>query len=302
MGGDMQEDQLELLESRINNAIAFIENLRSREKGFVQENEDLHQKIVTLEENMAEKEKKIEELKGSQGFLREKIEAILGKLESFASIDTERQFNLKNYPEQEKTESLTGEEMPGVQTEQVIIEENIVDLKEDFSLLEPDETVTKGENVSADEEVIQDEAAQTGEEISGGEEVLPDEEVIQDGAARTGEEISGSEEVLPDEEVIQDGAAQTGEEISGSEEVLPDEEIIQDGAAQTGEEILSEESEKPLDLPGDAQNKNDNMLFAIENDIDSDNLLHADNGNNAKKTRGESYNKKWLDNNPFIET
>ena len=278
MGGDMQEDQLELLESRINNAIAFIENLRSREKGFVQENEDLQQKIVTLEENMAEKEKKIEELKGSQGFLREKIEAILGKLESFASIDTERQFNLKNYPEQEKTESLTGEEMPGVQTEQVIIEENIVDLKEDFSLLEPDETVTKGENVSADEEVIQDEAAQTGEEISGGEEVLPDEEVIQDEAARTGEEISGSEEVLPDEEVIQDEAA------------------------QTGEEILSEESEKPLDLPGDAQNKNDNMLFAIENDIDSDNLLHADNGNNAKKTRGESYNKKWLDNNPFIET
>ena len=250
----MQEDQLELLESRINNAIAFIENLRSREKGFVQENEDLHQKIVTLEENMAEKEKKIEELKGSQGFLREKIEAILGKLESFASIDTERQFDLKNYPEQEKTESLTGEEMPGVQTEQVIIEENIVDLKEDFSLLEPDETVTKGENVSADEEVIKDEEAQTGEETSGSEEVLPDEEVIQDEAART------------------------------------------------GEEILSEESEKPLDLPGDAQNKNDNMLFAIENDIDSDNLLHADNGNNAKKTREESYNKKWLDNNPFIET
>ena len=250
----MQEDQLELLESRINNAIAFIENLRSREKGFVQENEDLHQKIVTLEENMAEKEKKIEELKGSQGFLREKIEAILGKLESFASIDTERQFDLKNYPEQEKTESLTGEEMPGVQTEQVIIEENIVDLKEDFSLLEPDETVTKGENVSADEEVIQDEAARTGEEISGSEEVLPDEKVIQ------------------------------GEE------------------AQTGEEILSEESEKPLDLPGDAQNKNDNMLFTIENDIDSDNLLHADDGNNAKKTGEESYNKKWLDNNPFIET
>ena len=77
----MQEDQLELLESRINNAIAFIENLRSREKGFVQENEDLHQKIVTLEENMAEKEKKIEELKGSQEFLREKIEAILGQWE-----------------------------------------------------------------------------------------------------------------------------------------------------------------------------------------------------------------------------
>lgn len=234
----MQEDQLELLESRINNAIAFIENLKSREKDLIQENEDLHQKIVTLEENVTEKEKKIEELKGSQEFLREKIEAILGKLESFASIDTERQFNLKNYPEQEKTESLTGEEMPGVQTEQVIIEENIVDLKEDFSLLEPDETVTKGENVSADEEVIQDEAARTGEETSGSEEVLPD----------------------------------------------------------------SEESEKPLDLPGDAQKKNDDMLFTIENDIESDNLLHADDGNNAKKTGEESYNKKWFDNNPFIET
>ena len=44
------------------------------------------------------------------------------------------------------------------------------------------------------------------------------------------------------------------------------------------------------------------MLFTIENDIDSNNRLHADDGNNAKKTGEESYNKKWLDNNPFIDT
>ncbi len=44
------------------------------------------------------------------------------------------------------------------------------------------------------------------------------------------------------------------------------------------------------------------MLFAIKNDIEPDNLLHADDGNKAKKTGEESYNKKWFDNNPFIET
>lgn len=208
----MQEDQLKLLESRINNAIVFIEKLRSREKNLIQENEELRQKIVTLEEIAAEKEEKIEELKGSQEFLREKIETILGKLESFASIDTEKQFSLKNYPEQEETESLTGKEMPGEQTEEVIIEENIVDLKEDFSLLEPDEAVAKGE------------------------------------------------------------------------------------------EFLSEESEKPFDLSGDAQKKDENLLFTIENDIDSENLRPVDEGKNAKKTGEGSYNKKWFDNNPFIET
>lgn len=238
----MQEDQLKLLESRINNAIVFIENLRSREKNLIQENEELCQKIVTHEEIVAEKEEKIEELKGSQEFLREKIEAILGKLESFANIDTEKQFSLKNYPEQEETESLTGEEMPGEQTEEIIIEENIVDLKDDFSLLEPDETVTKGEEVPSDEEAIQDEAAQAGEAIPG------------------------------------------------------------DEAAPPGEEILSEESEKPVDLSGDAQKKDENLLFTIENDIDSENLRPVDEGKKNKKTGEGSYNKKWFDNNPFIET
>jgi hypothetical protein len=82
----MEEDQLKLLEARIGKAIGFIENLKEREKIHIEEKEDLKRKVSSLEETMGEKDEKIEELKESQVFLKEKIETILNKLESWADV------------------------------------------------------------------------------------------------------------------------------------------------------------------------------------------------------------------------
>jgi len=122
----MKGEQLKLFEERINNAIAFIETLKTREKNLIQEKEGLLKRIVGLESDVKERDNKIKELTGSQEFLKEKIESILGKLESFASIEIEEPL-------------LAGdEEMPAVEQEtdqeisegNIIIEEDIVDLKE----------------------------------------------------------------------------------------------------------------------------------------------------------------------------
>ena len=126
----MKEEQIKLLESRINKAITFIENLKSREKKLILEKEDLNQKIFSLENDFEEKENKIKELKESHEFLREKIEVILGKLESFASMETDIQLKPSEVTEKEEIE-LEKEYEPAVpDNEEVIVEENIADLQE----------------------------------------------------------------------------------------------------------------------------------------------------------------------------
>lgn len=126
----MKEEQIKLLESRINKAITFIENLKSREKKLILEKEDLNQKIFSLGNDFEEKENKIKELKESQEFLREKIEVILGKLESFASMETDIQLEPSEVTEKEEIE-LEKEYEPAVpDNEEVIVEENIADLRE----------------------------------------------------------------------------------------------------------------------------------------------------------------------------
>ncbi len=126
----MKEEQIKLLESRINKAITFIENLKSREKKLILEKVDLNQKIFSLENNFEEKENKIKELKESQEFLREKIEVILGKLESFASMETDIQLEPSEVTEKEEIE-LEKEYEPAVpDNEEVIVEESIADLQE----------------------------------------------------------------------------------------------------------------------------------------------------------------------------
>jgi uncharacterized coiled-coil protein SlyX len=82
----MEDNQLKLLEERIGNAIDFIERLKSREKVHIQDKEGLEERIASLEEQIKEKEGTIKELKDSQVFLKEKIEVILGKLESWADM------------------------------------------------------------------------------------------------------------------------------------------------------------------------------------------------------------------------
>jgi len=109
----MEVDQLKLLEERINNAIAFIEKLKTREKVLNREKEELNTKITALKKVVESKDKRIEELLDVQRFLKEKIETILNKLESFADIGSAYEL------EEKKTE------------EEIIIDENIVDLKKE---------------------------------------------------------------------------------------------------------------------------------------------------------------------------
>jgi chromosome segregation ATPase len=82
----MEGDQLKLLEERIGKAIGFIENLKAREKTHLQQKEELEERVSSFEEEIKEKDTRIEELKESQVFLKEKIETILGKLESWADL------------------------------------------------------------------------------------------------------------------------------------------------------------------------------------------------------------------------
>lgn len=85
----MEGDQLRLLEERINKAITFIENLKSREKALIEEREGVKRRVSSLEDAIRERELKIDALKENQLFLKDKIESILSKLESLASLDAE---------------------------------------------------------------------------------------------------------------------------------------------------------------------------------------------------------------------
>jgi FtsZ-binding cell division protein ZapB len=122
----MKDDQLKLFEERINKAIAFIETLKTREKKLIQEKEKLLQKIADSESDIRDRDSKIKELKGSQEFLKEKIESILGKLESFASIEIEG----ASFPGKDTTQTAEEETEQKISDVNMIIEEDIVDLKE----------------------------------------------------------------------------------------------------------------------------------------------------------------------------
>ena len=122
----MKENQLKLLEERISKAVEFIETLKSREKNLIREKVKLGEKVSILEKELEGKEDKIKELKGSQEFLKEKIETILGKLESFASIDVTDKYESTEETEEDKIERSNENEPES----EMIIEDEIVDLKE----------------------------------------------------------------------------------------------------------------------------------------------------------------------------
>ncbi len=82
----MEEKQLKILGERINNAISFIENLKSKEKALVEEKESLEVKTAELEEVVHDRDLKIEALQENQMFLKNKIEAIIDKLEMLAGM------------------------------------------------------------------------------------------------------------------------------------------------------------------------------------------------------------------------
>ena len=133
----------------------------------LQEKEKMGKKIESLENKLEEKEERIQELKGSQEFLKEKIETILGKLESFATIEPEGQYFTGTPPEKEKEKDIVEE--PAVEERMVDLnkesgdgesalihsEETVVDLDDiDNSSGNVDEGVESKENLSQDESDI----------------------------------------------------------------------------------------------------------------------------------------------------
>jgi FtsZ-binding cell division protein ZapB len=153
----MKEDQLKLLENRINSAIDFIENLRTKEKKLLADQEELRNRILHLEKSVEEKDKRNDDLLKTQKYLKEKIEFILGKLEGLAEVPDEPaavieevdaptahartadqpvkgQPAVKERPRGPRV-GVSGPETRGApaakETDGIIIEERIVDLKEE---------------------------------------------------------------------------------------------------------------------------------------------------------------------------
>lgn len=146
----MEDNQLKLLEQRVSNAVAFIEKMKGREKSLQDEKERVEQKVVSMQRIIEEKDLKIEALRENQLFLKSKIETILDKLEGLASMEEVTE----EAPEQEGSEQwpsvdqeTADEEVsendvfahtdsrntyPGgeAESESIIVEENLVDLKD----------------------------------------------------------------------------------------------------------------------------------------------------------------------------
>jgi hypothetical protein len=127
----MDDKQLKLLEERINNAISFIETMKAREKALIEEKKEREKSITGLQELIVEKDKKIDDLSENQLFLKNKIEVVLDKLEGLASLEPDSSFA---EGEEEKPDVENAEESIDNSIEdsgEIIVEENIVDLKEE---------------------------------------------------------------------------------------------------------------------------------------------------------------------------
>ncbi len=317
----MREDQLKLLETRINNAIIFIETLKSREKRLVQEKEELDIKISSFEKVLSEKDSKIEELKGSQGFLREKIEAILGKLESFATIGTEGQFDLKVFPESEKSESNIPDEVGN----DIIIEDEIVDLKEEnvkdeYTVEEKEEDLPGEGGNTADlpeenQPVITIEVDSQEETVENSELGYESPENFEAENAGPSDAVSGDEnppDVRSDDDVME---GIVNEDIFQEEKPALDENFLQsetsaeksevhENASGNAEEKPESRNEESLTVDT-VLGKNENLLFTAESQNSLESLFQNDSFKKISKIRentGGSFNKKWIDNNPFIQT
>jgi len=148
------DNQLKVLEERINKAIAFIENLKAKEKKLLDEKETVEQKILVLETEMEEKERTIEELMENQVFLKNRIEAVLNKLESLANFEissTEEEVKPEELSTEAESESggieKTAEKVVSSGSGEIYVEENIVDLKsEDEEVEIEEEFKEKGES------------------------------------------------------------------------------------------------------------------------------------------------------------
>jgi FtsZ-binding cell division protein ZapB len=138
------ENHLKMLEERIAKAITFIENLKTREKSLRDEKDAIRNKVLELESENEDKERTIAELRESQVYLKNRIEAVLSKLESLATLEMEAE----QEEDQKEDRSLTDDEADSSvgkmssregkhedatpstsEGGEIYVEENIVDLK-----------------------------------------------------------------------------------------------------------------------------------------------------------------------------
>jgi hypothetical protein len=183
----VEDKQLELFEDRINRAVNFIETLKAKEKSLLDEKEDIEQKVSDLEEQVALKDRKIDELLETQVYLKNKIETVLNKLESLANFDADNtdddekpgadEATSYGYGQSENPETKTEEntsEHGAESTGEIYVEENIVDLKEDTSSEQDDD---QGDTTILSPQVDQNPLFDTDEQEEAAEE---EEEVSED--------------------------------------------------------------------------------------------------------------------------
>jgi hypothetical protein len=113
--------------------------MKTREKVLIDEKKDIEKRAADLQELIVEKDKKIDDLSENQLFLKDKIEAVLDKLEGLANLETGGSFTeMENETADVEKEEETGDN-DIEESGEIIVEENIVDLK--------NEKITENENL-----------------------------------------------------------------------------------------------------------------------------------------------------------
>jgi len=176
----MEGDQLKLLEERIGKAIDFIEKLKSREKLHIEEKEELQERVDSLEEEMKEKNGSIEELKESQVFLKEKIETILGKLESWADMVDVGGYDLNTVPEPEGSDAASQSGNSFEDTETVSDEQEPEEPEEEEIDTTLEDSSLKDSSLETSEEDSEESLFDTGEGEESADQTPEDEESSDD--------------------------------------------------------------------------------------------------------------------------
>lgn len=175
----MEGDQLKLLEERIGKAIDFIEKLKSREKLHVEEKEELQERADSLEEEMKEKNGTIEELKESQVFLKEKIETILGKLESWADMVDVGGYDLNTVSEPEGSDAASQSGNSIKDTETVPDEQEPEEPEEEIDTAQKDSSL-EASSLETSEQDPGESLFDTGEGEESADQTHEDEEGSDD--------------------------------------------------------------------------------------------------------------------------
>jgi hypothetical protein len=192
----MDDNQLKVLEERINKAVNFIETLKAKEKSLADEKEMVERRMEELKEQVIEKEQRIKELMESQVFLKNKIETVLSKLESLANFDmksseTESEDDIESSLETEEPPVAENEiehkEVPGRdETEErssseIYVEETFVELKDEDETAHEDQgdEASKNDRPSATivtPQIDQNPLFETEEGEQTGEEESPEKQ------------------------------------------------------------------------------------------------------------------------------